>query len=260
VNAGRFAILQPERSGATPETHPASAISHPLDVDFAARLAALVERATASFRDFDFASALHASEEAFWDFCDNYLEIVKVRAYAEALVIYRGWYGDNHFETAATLTMIGRALIPQGRLDEAKEPLRQALAIRERVYGPDHPSVASTLNELAKIAQQEGRLDEAEAGFRRMMRIYQTAFHDKHYLIGLAISNLGGVQLDRGDNREAERLFREALRRYGETLPADHLYAGIARIKRTCDERLVSREDRCIHANPHGQHQDGQQD
>jgi valyl-tRNA synthetase len=84
VNAGRFAILQLERSGATPETHPASAISHPLDVDFAARLRDLVARATESFEAFEYAAALQATEEAFWDFCDNYLEIVKVRAYAES--------------------------------------------------------------------------------------------------------------------------------------------------------------------------------
>jgi valyl-tRNA synthetase len=52
-------------------------------VDFAAGLHALVERATRAFEAFDYAGALAATEEAFWDFCDNYLEIVKVRAYAE---------------------------------------------------------------------------------------------------------------------------------------------------------------------------------
>ncbi len=84
VNAARFAILQLERAGATPETHPVGAISHPLDVDFAARLRDLVARATAAFEEFEYAAALQATEEAFWDFCDNYLEIVKVRAYAES--------------------------------------------------------------------------------------------------------------------------------------------------------------------------------
>jgi len=84
ANAGRFALLQLERAGASDASHGAARIAYPLDVDYAARLAELVERATASFREFDFASALHATEEAFWDFCDNYLEIVKVRAYADA--------------------------------------------------------------------------------------------------------------------------------------------------------------------------------
>jgi valyl-tRNA synthetase len=83
ANAGRFALLQLERAGATPESHPPRRITHPLDVDFAALLAALVERSTRAFADFEFAPALQATEETFWDFCDNYLEIVKVRAYAE---------------------------------------------------------------------------------------------------------------------------------------------------------------------------------
>ncbi len=83
ANAGRFALLQLERSGASEASHGSDVIVYPLDVDFASRLAALVARATRSFDEFDFAGALQASEEAFWDFCDNYLEIVKVRAYAE---------------------------------------------------------------------------------------------------------------------------------------------------------------------------------
>jgi valyl-tRNA synthetase len=83
ANAGRFALLQLERAGATAESHPASRITDPLDVDFAAKLAAVVERASLAFDEFEFAPALQATEEAFWDFCDNYLEIVKVRAYAD---------------------------------------------------------------------------------------------------------------------------------------------------------------------------------
>ncbi len=83
LNAGRFVLAQLERVDATPETFPAAAIANPLDVDLAAKLAALVERSTASFRAFDYANALQATEEAFWDFCDNYLELVKLRAYAE---------------------------------------------------------------------------------------------------------------------------------------------------------------------------------
>ncbi|MBM4337754.1 MAG: valine--tRNA ligase [Deltaproteobacteria bacterium] len=84
ANAGRFVLLQLERVSASGGTLAASRISHPLDVAFAAKLAALVERATRAYEEFEFAPALQACEETFWDFCDNYLEIVKVRAYAEA--------------------------------------------------------------------------------------------------------------------------------------------------------------------------------
>jgi valyl-tRNA synthetase len=81
VNAGRFVIQQLERAG---ESHPETLITHPLDTSFVKRLRDVVARATESFEAFEYAAALHATEEAFWDFCDNYLEIVKVRAYAES--------------------------------------------------------------------------------------------------------------------------------------------------------------------------------
>ena len=91
--------------------------------------------------------------------------------YRKALAIYRGYYGENHFETAATLNMVGRTLVQQDSLRAGGELLHQALAIRERIYGPDHPLVASTLNELGLLAQNEGRLDEARRNFERMIAI-----------------------------------------------------------------------------------------
>ncbi|MCO6430317.1 MAG: class I tRNA ligase family protein, partial [Deltaproteobacteria bacterium] len=43
----------------------------------------VVREASESFENFDYAGALQISEEMFWTFCDHYLELVKVRSYAE---------------------------------------------------------------------------------------------------------------------------------------------------------------------------------
>jgi valyl-tRNA synthetase len=57
-------------------------ISEPLDQSFIERLRETVRRAGEEFEAFEFAAALQIIEDFFWaDLCDNYLELVKVRAY-----------------------------------------------------------------------------------------------------------------------------------------------------------------------------------
>ena len=55
----------------------------PLDADLLAQLAALIEAATAAHEGFDYARALERTESFFWSFCDDYVELVKARAYGE---------------------------------------------------------------------------------------------------------------------------------------------------------------------------------
>jgi valyl-tRNA synthetase len=82
-NASRFALGQLDRIGEAGYALTPDDISEPLDAAFAARLRDVVSRATEAFERFDWAAALHGSEEAFWEFCDDYLELVKVRSYEE---------------------------------------------------------------------------------------------------------------------------------------------------------------------------------
>ena len=153
------------------------------------------------------------------------------RHFREAFEIYRGWWGEDHFETGSALSELGGTLVEENKLDEARVALDRALAIRERVYGPDHPKVAITLNDVAYLASNQERWDDAEAAYRRQIAIYRKAYHDHHSRIGIAWENLGTMEFHRKRFEVAERYLREALKNYASTLAADHVIVGVAHYK-----------------------------
>ncbi len=76
LNASKFALGAGDA--------PAGAVAtEPIDLAMLAELATLVDDATRAFDGFDYARALQRTEDFFWRFCNDYLELVKGRAYRE---------------------------------------------------------------------------------------------------------------------------------------------------------------------------------
>jgi valyl-tRNA synthetase len=59
----------------------ATAVRAPLDQAVVAGLGSLIDDATTAFEGYDYARALEHTERFFWRFCDDYVELVKQRAY-----------------------------------------------------------------------------------------------------------------------------------------------------------------------------------
>ncbi|HEX2153452.1 MAG TPA: valine--tRNA ligase [Acidimicrobiia bacterium] len=76
LNASRFVL------GLADDVAP-EAVSQELDRAMLARMAEVVGEATSAFDHFDYARALDVTESAFWSWTDDYVELVKSRAYGE---------------------------------------------------------------------------------------------------------------------------------------------------------------------------------
>ena len=107
LNVGRF-VLGLGESGESDQ------LAEPLDLAMLSNLADVVREATASFDRYDYTSALEPTERFFWTYCDDYVELVKDRA-----------YGDRGPAPAAA----------------AKSALRLALDVQLRLFAPIMPFV-----------------------------------------------------------------------------------------------------------------------
>jgi valyl-tRNA synthetase len=79
LNASKFVLGV---SGAAAED--VREVATALDRSLLGALADLVDDATVAFDGFDYARSLERTERFFWSFCDDYVELVKSRAYGDA--------------------------------------------------------------------------------------------------------------------------------------------------------------------------------
>jgi valyl-tRNA synthetase len=105
LNASRFALV---------DLPPAGELTHPLDRALLSRLADVVDEATQSFEQYDYARALERTEGFFWWYCDYYLELVKARRYES----------------------------PGGQGSSVSAALRASLSVFQRLFAPFLPFVA----------------------------------------------------------------------------------------------------------------------
>lgn len=81
LNVAKFVLSMQDDRGAH---FSAESVTSPLDIALLAKLGDTSMRATDYFERYDHAGALEVTEAFFWEFCDDYVELVKRRAYNHA--------------------------------------------------------------------------------------------------------------------------------------------------------------------------------
>ena len=169
--------------------------------------------------------------DAYWKLGqdDKALEV-----FHESLRISRITQHDKRM--AEPLGMIGRILMSQDRLVEARASLEEALEILRRLHSDKHPNVAVVLQDIGKILARQGEYDEALKLFRRALKVYRRTLGDAHKEVGKPLMNIGTTHHFQGKYDEAVRMFEEALDVYTRALGIDnernaHVHDSISRAR-----------------------------
>ncbi len=120
-----------------------SLITEEIDRDLIATLRQVVDETGKAYDAYDYARALERIEQFFWQFCDDYVELVKIRAYRDA----------ESAETKSALATLALALSILQRLLAPTLPFATDEVWRWWQKGSVHQSPWPTVSELADVAE-----------------------------------------------------------------------------------------------------------
>lgn len=207
LNASKFALSFGSPAQGSDALDPAL-VTVPLDRAMLAGLADVVDQATAALEAYDHTRSLEVTETFFWTFCDDYLELVKDRAYGAGAADE-----DVNPETASARAALGIALdvllrlfapvLPfatedvwswwrEGSVHRAPWPDPEPL---RAVAGAEHVSVVSAAG--AALAALRKVKSEAKVSMRTEIA---------HVVLDVPVGLVAGVEAALDDVRAAGRV------------------------------------------------------
>jgi len=170
LNATRFVLGFGEPPPARGQV---AVVTEPLDLAMLGKLGAVIRECTAAFESYDHAAALEAAERFFWQFCDDYLELVKPRAYAAEHDAAAAWSAVAALRCAlSALLRLIAPLMPfvteeawswwnSGSIHRAAWPAAEELAA-QTADGAGLDAAALAIAAIRKVKSEAGRSQKAK--------------------------------------------------------------------------------------------------
>jgi tetratricopeptide (TPR) repeat protein len=130
--------------------------------------------------------------------------------YQEALRIRKKVFGNEHPNTALSLSNLGSLYYSMREYSKAQPIYQEALLIRRKVLGREHPETALSLNNLALLYQDMGEYAKAESLDQEALRIWQKVLGAEHPEMVTSLDNLALLEFDLGRIEEATALALQA--------------------------------------------------
>jgi len=129
--------------------------------------------------------------------------------YREALAILEPTLGV-HSSVAWSHEYLGRTLVHQKRLEEARASSERAREILIAVWGERHPDVATVMSTLAMVAEDSGDLERAVELHHEVIAIRREHLGTRSHRLVDSYCSLSRVLLNQGKTAEAVGLLEEA--------------------------------------------------
>ena len=164
LNASKFVLSKTEPRGA------ATGVTEVLDRGMLDRLARVTDTATRDLDAYDYAAALRDTEEFFWWFCDDYIELVKRRRAGDRCGrgLRRGRVSDRVVGDAPALRAVPAVrhrrgvVVVAGRLDSS---LGLAACDDARRRGPNRRTIAAVRHASEITAKIRAERSSKNLGF-----------------------------------------------------------------------------------------------
>jgi tetratricopeptide (TPR) repeat protein len=130
-------------------------------------------------------------------------------ALERALTIRENKLGDEHPDTAESLSDLSLLYFYEKKFSAALLYAKRALPVQEKAYGKDSMDVSTTLNRIGISERDLGQLPEAEAALQRALAIREAKKASDQW-IAISMENLASVYELEGQNSKAETLLTRA--------------------------------------------------